>query len=134
MPRRASSGINAGILIGVAVFVIVALIAGKLLIGRKSTSLGDVPVLDIGEFLKNGNSMRGNEYKIEGEVDEQLRWTSDRGRVISLKVEENNQTEMIWILIPAEFNDLNIEHELRYAFRVRVGQGGKPVATGVERL
>ena len=38
------------------------------------------------------------------------------------------------IEIPAEFNDLNIEREQKYAFRIRVRQGGIPVATGVERL
>jgi hypothetical protein len=134
MARRASSGINAGVLIGVGAFIVIAVVAGFLLLGRKSSTFGDVPKLRITEFLENGNSLRGNEYVVEGKVDEKLRWTPGRGQVVSVRVDDNGRSELIGIEIPAEFNDLNIEREQRYAFRIRVRQGGIPVATGIERL
>jgi hypothetical protein len=134
MPRRASSGINAGVLIGVGVFIVVAAVAGFFLLRHKSSTFGDVPKLRIAEFLENGNSLRGNEYVVEGKIDEKLRWTPSRGQVVSIRVDDNGRTELIGIEIPAEFNDLNIEREQRYAFRIRVRQGGIPVATGIERL
>ena len=134
MPRRASSGINAGVLLGVAAFVIVAGLAGFFLLGKKSATFGDVPKLRIDEFLENGNSLRGNEYVIEGKIDEKLRWTPSRGQVVSVLVEDGSRKELIGIEIPADFNDLNIEREQKYAFRIRIRQGGIPVATGVERL
>ena len=134
MPRRASSGINAGVLIGVAAFVIIGIVAGYFLLGHKSASFGDVPKLRVNEFLENGNSLRGNEYSVEGRIDEKLRWTPGRGQVVSLRVENDGHPELIGIEIPAEFNALNIEREQRYAFRIRVRQGGIAVATAVHRL
>jgi hypothetical protein len=134
MPRRASSGINPAILIGVAVFVIIALVAGKFLISGKKNPFDNAPRLDIQQYLENANSMRGNEYMLEGKIDEKLRWTPDRGQLVSVKVDDGGDSEVIGIEIPPEFNHLNIEREQRYAFKVRIRQGGIPVATAVERL
>ncbi len=134
MPRRASSGINAGVLIGVAVFVLLGIVAGYFLLGHKKATFGDVPKLRIDEFLENANSLRGNEYTVEGRIDEKLRWTPGRGQVVSLRVETDGRTDLIGIEIPPEFNSLNIEREQRYAFRIRVRQGGIAVATAIQRL
>lgn len=134
MPRRASSGINPGILVGVGVFVVIALVAGRLLIGDKSGGFSDVPRLRVDEFLENGNSMRGNEYFLEGKIDEKLRWTPERGQVVSVMVDDDGGSEMIGVEIPPQFNHLNIEREQRYAIKVRIRQGGIPVATAIERL
>jgi hypothetical protein len=78
--------------------------------------------------------MRGNEYVLEGKIDEKLRWTPERGQLVSVRVEDGDDSEVIGIEIPPEFNHLNIEREQRYAFKVRIRQGGIPVATAVERL
>ncbi len=135
MPRRASSGLNAGILVGTAVIVVVALLlGGRLLIGRKAAGFGDVTRLDVEAFLENANSLRGNEYAVEGTVDEKLRWTPEQGQVVSVKVAREGGTELIPIEIPVEFNQLNIEREQRYAFKIRIRQGGIPVATAINRL
>lgn len=134
MARRASSGINTGVIIGVAAFVVIAIVAGYFLLGKKSSKFGDVPRLRLDEFLESANSLRGNEYLIQGRVDEKLRWTPSRGQVVSVRVEENDRTEIVPVEIPPEFNDLNIEREQRFTFRVRVRQGGIPVVTGIERL
>ena len=134
MPRRASSGINPAILIGVGVFVVIALVAGKFLISGKKNPFDNAPRLSVQQYLENANSMRGNEYMLEGKIDEKLRWTPDRGQLVSVKVDEDGDSEVIGIEIPPEFNHLNIEREQRYAFKVRIRQGGIPVATAVERL
>ena len=134
MPRRASSGINPGIVIAAVVFIILVAAGGKLLIGRKATGFKNVRPLDVEAFLENGNSMRGNEYSVKGTVDEKLRWTPDRGQVISLKVETKKGTEFIGIEIPPQFNHFNIEREQRYAFKVRIRKGGIPVATAVQPM
>lgn len=134
MPRRASSGINPAILIGVAVFVIIALVAGRFLISGRKNPFDNAPRLDIQQYLENANSMRGNEYMLEGKIDEKLRWTPDRGQLVSVRVDDDGDGEVIAIEIGPEFNHLNIEREQRYAFKVRIRQGGIPVATAVERL
>lgn len=134
MARRASSQLNPGIIVAIVAVVAVAVFAGKLLLGKKSESFGNVARLDMEELLQNGNQLRGNEYVVEGQVDEKLQWTPDRGQFVSLRVETPGGDEFIGIEIPQEFNDLNIATKQKYAFRVKFRQGGIAVATGVNRL
>ena len=114
--------------------MVVAIVAGQSLFKHKKPSFGDVSALNIDDFLENGNSLRGNEYSIEGKIDEKLRWTPSRGQIISLRVATKGGDELIGIEIPPNFNNLNVEREQRYAMRVKVRQGGIPVATAVNRL
>ncbi|MES2658735.1 MAG: hypothetical protein V4689_08955 [Verrucomicrobiota bacterium] len=134
MARRASSKLHPGILIGAIVAIGVAIIAGKSLIGKKSAGFGDVAKLSVEELLENGNSLRGNEYVIEGQIDEKLQWTTGRGQLVSVKIDTPGGDEFVGIEIPQEFNKLNIDAKQKYAFRVKFRQGGIPVATGVNRL
>lgn len=134
MARRASSRTNPGIIIGAVAAAAVAVFAGKSMLGEKSASFGDIPKLDMDELLENGNQLRGNEYVVEGQIDEKLQWTPDRGQLVSLKVETSSGDQFIGIEIPPEFNNLNIDTRQSYSFRVRFKQGGVAVATGVNRL
>lgn len=134
MARRASSKLHPGIIIGAIAAIVVAVVAGKSLLGTKSASFGEVAKLSVEELLENGNSLRGNEYVIEGQIDEKLQWTSDRGQLVSVKVEAPGGDQYVGIEIPREFNKLNIDTKQKYAFRVKFRQGGIPVATGVNRL
>jgi len=134
MPRRASSTIHPGI-IGIAIVIVVLLIlGGRMLIGDKKGTLGNVPALDVQQLLENANSMRGNEYLVDGQVNEKLLWTPDRGQFISLRVDTPGGDEIIGVEIPPEFGDLNIETRQRYSIRVRIRDGGIPVATAINRL
>ncbi len=134
MARRASSSLHPGIIIGVIAAIIVVVIAGKSLLGKKTAGFGNVASLQIDELLENGNSLRGNEYVVEGQIDEKLQWTTDRGQLVSVRVESPGGDKFVGIEIPPEFNKLNIDAKQKYAFRVKFKQGGIPVATGVNRL
>jgi hypothetical protein len=134
MARRASSSIHPGIIIGAIVTIVVLIIAGKSFVGKKASSLGDVAKLDVAELLENGNSLRGNEYLVEGQIEEKLQWTSSNGQLVSLKINTPGGDEFVGIEIPAEFNDRNIDSKQKYIFRVKFRQGGIPVATGINRL
>jgi len=134
MARRASSRPNPGIIIGAVAAVAVAVFAGKSLLGGKRASFGEVAPLRIEDLLENGNSLRGNEYVVEGLIDEKLQWTTDRGQLVSVRVETPGGDEFIAIEIPPNFNSLNIDTRQKYAFRVKFRQGGIAVATGVNRL
>lgn len=135
MARRASSSLHPGILVGIAAAVVVAIAAGQSLIfKKKKPRYGDVNPLNIEDFLENGNSLRGNEYTLSGKIDEKLRWTPKRGQIVSLRVSTPGGDELIGVEIPSDFNNLNIEREQRYSIRVKVRQGGIPVATAVSRL
>ncbi len=134
MARRASSNLHPGVIIGAVAAIVVAVIAGKSLIGKKSASFGEVTKLSVSELLENGNSLRGNEYVVEGQIDEKLQWTTGRGQVVSVRIEAPGGDEFVGIEIPPEFSKLNIDTKQKYAFRVKFRQGGIPVATGVNRL
>ena len=134
MARRASSRLNPGIILGAVAAIAVAIFAGKALLGKKENSFSDTRPIDIDEVLENGNSLRGNEYLVKGQIDEKLQWTSNRGQLVSVKVETPGGDEFIPIEIPAEFNQLNIDTKQKYAFRVKFRQGGIAVATGINRL
>ncbi|MES2437859.1 MAG: hypothetical protein V4584_02245 [Verrucomicrobiota bacterium] len=134
MARRASSSLHPGIIIGAVAAIVLAIVAGKSLVGKKSSGFGDVARLSVDELLENGNSLRGNEYVVEGQIDEKLQWTTDRGQLVSVKVDAPGGDEFVGIEIPPEFNKLNIDAKQKYAFRVKFRQGGIPVATGVNRL
>lgn len=133
MARRASSNLHPGLIVGGIAALVLAVVAGKSLIGKKSAGFADIPKLDVQELLENGNSMRGNEFVVEGQIDEKLQWTARRGQVVSVKVSSPGGNEFVGIEIPPEFNTLNIDTKQKYAFRVKFRQGGIPVATGVER-
>jgi hypothetical protein len=134
MARRASSHIHPGVIIGAIAAIVVVVIAGKSLLGKKSAGFGDVKPLSVSELLENGNSLRGNEYVVEGQIDEKLQWTTDRGQLVSVKIDAPGGNEFVGIEIPPEFSKLNIDTKQKYAFRVKFRQGGIAVATGVNRL
>ena len=134
MARRASSHLHPGIIIGAVAAIVVAVVAGKSFIGKKAVSFGEVAKLSVNELLENGNSLRGNEYVIEGQIDEKLQWTTARGQLVSLRVGTPAGDEFVGIEIPQEFSKLNIDTKQKYAFRVKFRQGGIAVATGVDRL
>lgn len=105
-----------------------------MLVGKKAAAFGTLPPLDVTQMLENANSMRGNEYTVDGQVNEKLLWTPDRGQFISLRVETPGGEEVIGVEIPPEFDNFNIETRQKYLIRVRIRDGGIPVATGINRL
>lgn len=133
MARRASSSIHPGVIIGAIAALVVLIVVGKSFLGSKSESMSGNK-LEITELLENGNSLQGNEYVVEGQVDEKLQWTADRGQLVSLRVTTPGGDEFLGIEIPQELNKTNIETKQKYAFRVKFRQGGIPVATAVNRL
>lgn len=134
MARRASSSLHPGIILGIIAALAVLFFVGKNLIGKKDSTMGDVEKLNVRDLLENGNSLRGNEYVVEGKIDQQLRWTTSRGQVVSVRVNTSGGDELIGIEIPPNFSHLNIQRQQKYAFRVKFRQGGVPVATAINRL
>ena len=105
---------------------------GTLMLRKESNTFADISLLRIDEAMENANSLRGNEYRVEGKVES--RWVRDSGEGLSLLVEEGGRTEHIFIMIPNDVEHPNIEREQRYAFKIRFGEGGVAVATAVKRL
>jgi hypothetical protein len=134
MARRASSGISPALLIGIAVFVVVAFFGGKAFLGKKNESFAGTPAMDVRDFLENGNSLRDNDYVIEGTVDDKETRDWSPNQVVTLEVKDAEGTAYVPVEIPPNVLKINIERKQRYAIKVKVRQGGIPVATDVNRL
>ena len=132
MSRRASSGINPVVLIGVIVAVVALFFGIKSLMGRKKVSFEGTPPLPVEDYMEHGNSLRNNEYVIDGVVDEQQ--VKDDGRVVFLKVKSSGAEYNIPVKIPMDLKVQNIEREQRYSFKVRIEKQGVPVALEIARL
>lgn len=148
MPRRASSGVNIGQIAGIGAailgFVIIAALLVKLIAGglfgdgggkgssRKSS--GDASPLNLLTYRDNGNSLRGNVYRVEGKVEETLRWTPDRGRLISFEARDATETMPVPVpvLVPEDFSNLNIERGTELGMVVRVDRDGTLVAESID--
>ncbi len=150
MPRRASSGINIGQIAGIAAavlgFVVIAALLVKLIAGgllgdgggtgssRKSSggSSRDAAPLNLLTYRDNGNSLRGNVYRVEGKVEETLRWTPDRGRLISFEARDAAETMPLPVLVPEDFSNLNIERGIELGMVVRIDRDGTLVAESID--
>ena len=132
MGRRASSSINSAAIVGIIAAVVLIVGLGTLLLRKKATTFDDVAPLLVGEALDNGNSLRGNEYRVEGKL--LARWPRDSGAVIEILVEDGGEQTHFPIVVPAEVSNVNFEREQRYAFKIKFGDGGVAIATDVKRL
>lgn len=132
MGRRASSSLNTAAIVGIIAVLAIAVGLGTLLLRKKEESFRDVAPLRVSEALENGNSLRGNEYRVEGKV--LSRWVRDSGEAIELLIEDSGQQEHLPIMIPPGVTTLNIEREQRYALKIKFGEGGVAIATAIKKL
>ena len=145
MPRRASSGINLGQILGIGAALIGFLVAAVLLFkvvasdfiggsgGGGSRNLAHAASLPIGSYIDNSRSLGGNVYKFRGKVEETLKWTPDRGRLISVDAAEGGANALLPVLVPETFSSLNIDRGAEFDFVVRVARDGLLVAEDVNQ-
>jgi hypothetical protein len=94
----------------------------------RMTASGDFSLRD---YLDSANALRGNSYRLDGKVEEQLRWTRDRGRLLSVEVASSSEGSPVPVLIPQQFSHINIEKGTNLAFVVDVGDNGLLIARDV---
>jgi hypothetical protein len=136
MSRRASSSLHPGMILGVLAAIAALFFVGKSFFSKKQPGFGSMPKLAMTEVLENANSLRGNEYVVDGKIDSILGSdeSQDGTRVVSVQVDSSGGSEFIGVEIPPELKSLNIEREQRYSFRVKFRQGGIAVANDIRRL
>ena len=132
MGRRASSSLNTTAIVGIAVGLLFLIVAGALVLRKGRSETFDAPTLPMEEVYSNANSLRGNEYTVEGTVDR--RESRDSGLGISIVVDSEGEKLPLFIIVPDDVATINIERGVTYAFMIRFGKGGVPIATGVKRL
>jgi hypothetical protein len=132
MARRASSSFNPLLLVGVLVLLAAALGGGWFLYSRVRDPYRTLTPLDVAAYLDNANSLRGNVYKISATVQTQLAWSATAGRLYSMETE--NGGNLLPVLIPAQFNEMNIQKGQRYFLKIEVGDKGILKAQGIRKV
>ena len=122
MARRAKTSFHPTHLLGVVAFVVLIAVGGWIMLGRKSDSgFSGVSDLSIREYMENSNALSNNTYRIEGVVEERIEnWSSARGRLFSVRVEEGGETAYLGVLVPSKFNGTNIQRYDHFKFKVTV--------------
>lgn len=134
-------GMIAGIAAAILGFIVVAallfrLIAGDMFGGTDNgsrSSNANATALNLVTYRDNGNSLRGNVYRVEGKVEETLRWTPDRGRLISFEAQDATLSIPVPVLVPEDFSNVNIERGSELDLIVRVDRDGTLVAESIEQ-
>ncbi len=120
MARRASSSAHPAWMMLAALLVLAALGGGYVLFGKASDPYRTLTPLPVPDYLQNSNSLRGNVYKLEATVSESLQWSPTIGRLFSVEA----GGEMLPVLVPPQFNSVNIERGQRFFFKLEVGDHG----------
>ncbi len=125
----------AGIAAAIVGFLVIAALLVHLILGGVPRSDGPsatATALNLATYRDNGNSLRGNVYMIEGQVEETLRWTAERGRLISFEAQDDGISIPVPVLVPEDFSNINIERGSTLAMVVRVDRDGTLVAESIE--
>lgn len=129
MSRRASFTIHPSWIVAIVILVIVAISGGYFVIGRVNDPYRTLSPLDVPAYLENSNSLRGNSYKITGTVSNSLSdsmaWSPTSGRLFSIEVASaTGSADVLPLLIPAQFNHVNIQKGQQFIFKLEVNEKG----------
>jgi len=119
MPRRNKSSHTHWTVL--AAVVSIAVLGSLIFFRDGNTPYRALPELNPKDYQTNANSLRGNVYRVQGEVDTQLEWSPSLGRLISVKVDENTALP---VLVTKEFNGVNLQKGQKFNFMLEVDQNG----------
>jgi hypothetical protein len=119
MARRASSSAHPAWLL-VAALLVAAAIGGGFFIHSRSDPFRTVAALPVADYLENSNSLRGNVYKLEATVGKSIDWSASSGRLFAVEA----GPEVLAVLVPPQFNQINIERGQKFIFKLEVADKG----------
>lgn len=124
MARRASFSIHPAWVLVVVLLIGGAIGGGYFLVGRVNDPYRTTAALNVGAYLENSNSLRGNTYKVTGTVWNSLGWSPTEGRLFSIEVDSTTGVDVLPVLIPPEFNHVNVQKGQRFIFKIEVNDKG----------
>jgi zona occludens toxin (predicted ATPase) len=133
MARRASFAIHPLWIVAVLLLAIGAISVGNYLVGRVNDPYRTLATLDVPAYLENSNSLRGNSYKISGSIWNYLSSSTKEGRLFSVEVNNGSATEVLPVLVPGEFNNINIQKGQHFNFSVEVDEKGILTVKGLTK-
>jgi hypothetical protein len=120
--RRAKNSRLYIAIIAALLLVLAAFVGSRLFVSATSEPFRTVSPLDVQTYLENANSLRGNVYRIEGEVVNSLAWSPSKGRLIAIKVDKSE--DVVPVLVTTNFNHINIQKGQRFIFLLEVDDKG----------
>jgi hypothetical protein len=90
-------------------------------------SLRTTEELDPSIYYENANSLRGNTYKIDAEIDSALGNSPTKGRLFSVTIKnssKNGAPVVLPVLVPLELGNLTIQKGQHYLMKVKVVENG----------
>ena len=133
MPRRASSTTHPLWLVVALVLLAGALTGGAYLWTTLSDPYRTLTPIDVSAYLDNANSLRGNVYKLNGTIDSELAWSPNQGRLFSV-IADGSKTDILPLVIPPEFDHVNIQKDQHFAFKIHVGDKGILTASDLRKI
>jgi hypothetical protein len=109
-------------IIAALLLVLAAFVGSRLFVSATSEPFRAVSPLDVQTYLENANSLRGNVYRMEGEVVNSLAWSPSKGRLIAIKVDKSE--DVVPVLVTTNFNHINIQKGQRFIFLLEVDDKG----------
>ena len=91
------------------------------------SSLRTTEELDPSLYYDNANSLRGNTYKMDAEIDSALGNSPSRGRVFSVVLKKDAKSGapvILPVLVPVELGTLTIQKGQHYRMKVKVIENG----------
>ena len=129
MARRASSSAHPIWILAAALLSVTAVGGGYWIYGRVSDPFRTIAMLPVQDYLQNSHSLRGNVYKVDATIAKSIEWSPVSGRLFAVEV----GSDVLPILVPPQFNHLNIERGQRYIFKIEVGDKGVLRAQDVKK-
>lgn len=122
MARRSRKSFNPTWVALACIFLVAGFGGAAFLFRGSGESYRTTEELDVRSYLDNSNALRGNVYKIQGEVVNNLAWSPTAGRLIEISV--NKGSDVVAVLVPNEFNHINIQKGQRFDFQLEVDEKG----------
>ncbi len=134
MPRRRSSPVPLTTWVLLVVPAAGAVYFGWRALRGPESPFPGVPELKSSDYFENANSLRGNTYQVTGTVEDNLRWSPDHGRLISVSVEtaDGSPGDPLPIAIPPSITE-NVQAGQSFVFKLKVGEGGVLTAEAMAR-
>ena len=122
MSRRASSSTNPLWLFLAFILVAGFIGGGYWVYSQVSDPFRTLAALPVPAYLDNSDGLRGNVYRVKATVANQLAWSPADGRLYSVEIEDTG--DVLALMIPAEFNSVNLQKGQHFNFEVEVADHG----------
>lgn len=122
MARRSRKSLNPTWVALICILIVVGFAGAFLLFRGANEPYRTTEELDPRSYLDNSNSLRGNVYRVQGEVINSLAWSPTEGRLIAVAAKQGG--DVLPIIVPPDFNHINIQKGQRFDFMLEVDDKG----------